>query len=918
MKPPSLIHSAILLIVIGAGAHAAQIIRPGAGAGTQPQASPSTSGAASSSKATGAASTPRMTGPLNLGTVVQRQNRAIISKIRVLNTNPTPNTAASKMDRPGPVRSPDTYFTVRIGSSEVYRDAKDPATAYYLPVLRLGKRENTALAGNLGSLASSLDGFLFRYIGFDTKQQSYIKYGDVQAVVEASQPQDITLESVQSTWKEVTRLVPIPLQISGVRMRLPYPERTVILSEVSKQASASDPRWCFGSIATPTPQLLNSGGTNFLREPETKDFANAITSDLSELPAFQPVLEVNARYSGWVGASPQMRAIGAAFLGTGGISLIRSRVPKSAPPAVIPMISGGFKMKSELPGGHSPMYDVANAGVAQYAVYYPDADSVPLQFTAGTPGVSLAPMARGMTIRVNPVGLRALGKVNSRKDVDYKFIENQEFVSQIPLSFPLGVPNNDYFFYSRDSKRYGWHPDGGLPYEVPQAATPPEGFAYWYRSHFTGRQIIWPAPNELRLRWNADKGVQPSCRFYLTGGDLGQPLMAHIEYDLYPSFSMSRLGAAVADIRKQTGEQVDLRPFTDIVSADQMTLVGGLQTLRDLIQAKRLTIQKLLADKIDDAWFTVTVDIPAEDWPAFTIFMKGGDLGTWDFGFKQSASSGVGDKVSFELNADLLDTLGGPLLISTKNYDTATGGYEIAMTNFGLTPLAVKGIRFMLTGSEKLASLDSWFPTGGEKTVPAVPTASSFDTQEGTGQVIEATVKESSCADLKAAWASGSFQRMDAQLTSDMVGLPPGEIGADPDIAFAYLRSLCYRYAGQSNMIDIPVAPAEQSQWLDYKGGRVVLRFQGFVYSKQIDVAAEKNLVTVRRLPKEGAYANWGLSNDLMDKLDYRAVFVRKDGSVVTMPSQDQGPAWLSGDTSGIILDMTQVKRVRPVRPGST
>ncbi len=151
-----------------------------------------------------------------------------------------------------------------------------------------------------------------------------------------------------------------------------------------------------------------------------------------------------------------------------------------------------------------------------------------------------------------------------------------------------------------------------------------------------------------------------------------------------------------------------------------------------------------------------------------------------------------------------------------------------------------------------------------------------------------------------------------------MVGLPPGELGADPDIAFSYLRSLCYRYAGQSNTIEIPVAPAEKSQWFDYRSGRVIVRFQGFVYSKQLDVAAEKNFVTVRRLPKEGAYANWGLESDLMDKLDYRAVFVRKDGSVVSLPSQDQGPAWLPGDTSGIILDMNQVRRVRPVRPGST
>jgi len=917
MRPRYLICSLVLIAALCAQSGTAQIGRPGTRPKVQPppSSSPTTKADTAGSSTKSPAAAPKFSGLANMGTVVRLQNRALISGIKIVNTNATPNTSASKMDKPGPVRSPDTYFTVRIGSSDVYRDAKDPATAYYLPVLRLGKRENTALAESLGALASSLDGFLFRYIGFDTTQQSYIKYGDVRAVVEASQPQDVTLEAVQSTWKEVTRLIPIPLQISGVRMRLPYPERTVQLTEISKQASAADPRWCFGTIATPTPQLLNSGGSNFLRESETKDFANAITSDLSELPAFQPVLEVSAKYAGWVGASPQMRAIGAGFLGTGGISLLRTRVPRAAPQAVTPGISGTFKIRSALPEGQDP---AGEAAIARYAVYTEGSDSAQLHYTAGGMGLTMSPISRGAIMKMNPVGIRTMGKLNSRGDVDYKYLENQEFVAQIPLSYSPGIANSDYFFYSRDSKRYGWHPEGGLPYEVPQAATPPDGFAYWYRSHFTGRQIIWPAPQQLRLRWNVDKGVQPSCRFYLTGGDMGQPLMAHIEYDLYPNFSMSKLGSAVADIRKTTGEQVDLRPFTDILSSDQMSLVGGPQILRDLITAKRLTIQKLMPDKIDDPWFTVIVDILADDWPTFTIFMKTGDLGTWEFGFKQSASSGTGNKVGFQLNGNLLDTLGGPLLISTKNWNTTTGGYEIAMTNFGLTPLSVKGMRFLLTGSEKQASLDSWFPTGSEKTIPAVPTASSFDTQDGTGQVIEATIKEASSADLKSAFASGSFQRMDAQLTADMVGLPAGEPSADPDIAFTYLRSLCYRYAGQSNMIEIPVTPAETSQWLDYKNGRVIVRFQGFVYSKQINVTAEKNLVAMRRLPKEGAYANWGVSNDLMDKLDYRAVFVRKDGSVVSLPSQDQGPAWLSGDASGIILDMTQVKRVRPVRPGST
>ena len=213
------------------------------------------------------------------------QNHAMISSIRIVNTNPTPNTAASKMDKPRPGEKPGHVFHHPNRLERCLPRCQGPRHRLLSPGPEAGQAGRHAAGGGPGRR------WLPRWTascsatwGFDTQQQSYIKYGDVQAVVEASQPQDVTLQSVQSTWKEVTRLIPIPLQISGVKMRLPYPERTVMLTEVSKQASAADPRWCFGTIATPTPQLLNSGGANFLRETETKDFANAITSDLSECP----------------------------------------------------------------------------------------------------------------------------------------------------------------------------------------------------------------------------------------------------------------------------------------------------------------------------------------------------------------------------------------------------------------------------------------------------------------------------------------------------------------------------------------------------------------------------------------------------------------------------------------------------------
>jgi len=132
-----------------------------------------------------------------------------------------------------------------------------------------------------------------------------------------------------------------------------------------------------------------------------------------------------------------------------------------------------------------------------------------------------------------------------------------------------------------------------------------------------------------------------------------------------------------------------------------------------------------------------------------------------------------------------------------------------------------------------------------------------------------------------------------------------GAGGADPDILFSFLRSLCYQYIGSSEIISVPVSPVELSQWADYSSGRITLRFQGFVYAKPLDLAGA-NAVDVRRIPREGAYAAVGKPGDA-DMLEYRAVFTKKDGTVVSLPAQTAGePRWLTGDITGLNLDMTQ------------
>jgi hypothetical protein len=164
--------------------------------------------------------------------------------------------------------------------------------------------------------------------------------------------------------------------------------------------------------------------------------------------------------------------------------------------------------------------------------------------------------------------------------------------------------------------------------------------------------------------------------------------------------------------------------------------------------------------------------------------------------------------------------------------------------------------------------------------------------------------------ELKTLMDSGAYQDLAVALTNDMIGpsTAPEEVGGgDPDILFSFLRSLCYQYIGSSEIIQIPVAPAELSQWFDYRSGSIVIRFQGFVYTRDLELSGT-NFVDVRRLPREGAYATSGRPGDA-DVLEYRATFVTDDGAVVHLPAQAEGePLWLAGDISGINLDMTQAR----------
>jgi hypothetical protein len=788
----------------------------------------------------------------------------------------TPKTGPAKMDRPGPVRSPDPYFTLRIGDSEVYRDAKDPTLAYYRPRLRLAKRTGTPLAEGVGELAATLDGFRLRYYRFESGGNP--KWGDIQVIVAAERPADVTLETVQKSWSDVTRLLPLPLKLdatTGVRMTLPYPRRAVAFSQLEGTGPGEDATWYYFSTNThPTPpDLLTDSDNNVLNEAKVRDFASLITSDLSDMPSFQPVLEVKAVWAGWVGASPLQRRI-IPFLPRLTLPPPAGTTPRLTPRGVLLPFSGATPTAG---------------GVRGPLVISPT-----------------SPVNRGAILK-RPDILRVIGPLRPREDVDYAYSDSQPLAVQIPISYSkVKTPNYDYYFLS-DSGRFGgpYFEPSPLP-NRPQRAEAPTGFSgYWYESHSFGKRLIWPAPKNLRLRWEVESGLRPSSRFSLTSGEGGK-LTAHLTYDLYPDFSMRQLSGLVADLVRQTGEKVDLLPFPDLLDANQIVLSSGGQTLQDLVAAKRVSISKLSPRAADEAWFRVAVDMPVDDWASFTLFMKAGELGAWDCGLLTGASSGLAEKATFQLNGDLLQTLGGPVVAQKKSYDTATGGYEVSFDNFGLAPVAVKGVRFLLAGAEP-STADVWLD-GQAVNLPGVGTASSFDQSGGSSGSVAATLKVDAAADLKALMDTGKYSGLSTQLTGEMIGpstAPEAAGGADPDILFSFLRSLCYQYIGSSEIISVPVSPAELSQWADYSSGSITLRFQGFVYAKPLDLSAA-NTVDVRRIPREGAYAAIGKPGDA-DMLEYRAVFTKKDGTVVNLPAQTAGePRWLTGDITGLNLDMTQ------------
>lgn len=830
-------------------------------------------------------------------TVHMAAARAVLRDVQLRPTVSPPKTDYTKLDKAGPVRSADPYFTLKLGDAEIYRDALDHSLAYYRPILGLGKRTGTPLAEGVGQLAGDLDGFRFRYYKFESGGMP--KWADMQVVIIAQRPEEATLENVQERWSDVTRLVALPMSLAGsgaVKMSIPYPPRSIAFSQLEASGGDDDRQWyCFSTNTSPTPSdLLTEEDNDTLNEAKARDFIALITSDLSDMPSFQPMLELKAGYSGWQGATPLLRTIIKAKPLTALHAIPQKTAPskRKRPSRIKPGILAIPRHFSPEPIRPAPR-KAPKREAATVPAATAKASSTILRATA---------LARPDLVRV-------IGSLKPRDDIDYSYSDSQQVVVRFPITYPKATTANyDYYFLS-DSGRFGgpYFEPSSQP-DRPQRAESPEGFSgYWYESHFLGERLVWPAPRNLRLAWNVESGLRPSCRFSVTSDQEGR-LTAHIFYDLYPDFSVRQLSAAVADLAQRTGESIDLLPFTDLLDANQIVFSSGNQTVQDLLADGQLSVTKLSPQAIEDAWFRVAVEMPIDDWATFTLFMKLGELGTWDCGVLTGASSGMAETAAFQLSGDLLQTMGGPVAPSVESYEPESGGYEVVVDNYGLRPLEIAGLRFLLTGDERTTA-DVWFD-GQEVRLPGVGSASSFDQSEGASGSVAATIAMPQSAELKGLMDSGDYQDLGVALTTDMIApssAPEDAGGIDPDIHFSFLRSLCYQYIGSSEIIQVPVAPAELSQWLDYRSGSIVIRFQGFVYTRDLDLAGP-NRVDIRRLPREGAYASSGRPGDA-DVLEYRATFAHNDGTIVHLPAEDEGESrWLVGDISGINLDMTQAR----------
>lgn len=798
-------------------------------------------------------------------------NAPIRDRTIVANTHPANLPALFKFSSGGAVISTDPYYTGQIGEYRVFRDAVDPTLAYYEPIISIGSRMGTTLGQNTpDTLASQLAGVIFVYHNFDNPNP--VKWGQAKTAISAKRPDPVTVEAVKSMWKTVVslRALPVVPDPKGPEISIRYPAAVTLrlANLVEKAESENCTTWVFQSSDRPSPLNLSETRPNdMLNETETRSLLQVVSQ--VEIPGFEAQLKMNFTYPAWKVISPIP---------------IRTRIPIRHA-----MLSPAIRVDTTTKKAPQAQPEVG---------------------PKATPNVkSIKPL----TTKINDVRARKvlkpirplwIGEQKPRSGLKY------EFQSQCPHPFsaPLSItssntPDYDYYFLSGSGRWGGPHLDFDPNSPIPQRPTEVarvEGWdGYWFETRFLGERTVWVSPRRFGIRWTSDAGMKPSLHFSIRNQS-DETIRSTLIYDLFPEPAESELGAIAEKISEETGESVRFLPLTALLDFANLKLASVDPLLAALLESQQISIRSLYPEGFSDPWFRIEVNAEWDDWAEFTLFMRKANLGEWEIGLRGGLPH---DRRSFTMSGDLLACQGAPLYFAGAKVSEERR-LSIECMNFGFVPYRIKGMKlvgfplnpdtppyFLSVGSEPLMvppgyGLDAATSESGETVFPDLMVAELPEDAPGFSDSIQVEVPPE--------WVE--------QDTANSLTL-------DEDISFSYLRSLCYRYVGDSEVIDIPVSASEDVNWLQLKKARMVARFQGYVYAIELKPGQE-HVLKVRRIPREGVFADATASSDA-DTIEYRIQGTLDDGAPFSNP--DQPDQWLKGSIHGFLLDFHPIQRSQPV-----
>jgi hypothetical protein len=799
-------------------------------------------------------------------------------------------------NRGGPVISTDPWFTRKIGTHSLYRDALDPKIAYYEPEIRISPRTGTRLAAGLPEpLAGTLDAFLFRYFNFDNTNP--VKYGQVQIAIEARQPEWATIEEARKCWREIEVLRPLELVFvkDGIEIQTAYPKRQVRLQEVSRKAMEGRTIWEFESEGAATPALLlQEGLDSFLNQGETLDFLQVISADLEDMPAFQATLSTAFQFDAWnLEKNPSLVTLSPIRA----ISSIAE--PVKSKPVIAPKVPAKKETRIQSTVGKkatAPMIQKSGGSIVKTGT---------LKTTVGskTLPADLVSKTELKRVALKPFTLEWIGQAKPRTDLKYKWGGQSRRTHVLSLNYnSKRVRDYDYYFLS-GSGRWGGpflnvDPMNPLP-DHPVKVSNAEGWdGYWYETHYSGDRVVWVAPRTFGLQWKTQGGISPSCKFAVkTGGE--QVIQSRITYEFYPEIAVSELENLRRSLEARSGETVRILPLTQWWDFQSIQLDSSDPLLSRLVREGNLSITSLQPASLTEPWMRVELNLTSQDWSEFSLFMRNGDAGTWSIGVRGGLAH---DRMSFSLNGNLLDCRGAPLWSEAKLAPGNEGILVLDWINFGFLPYVLEGFEARFYRKEQ-APLSAWIPFGDNPVlIPEVNQSSSVDQQSGGGAGLKVVTRMPMPEDLKERLGLHSVESIEVQIVPEWVQSPEiqTEKALDADVVFSYLRSLCYQYVGESEVIELPVSVAEQSQWSRIQQGVLTVRYQGYVYRMEIQPGQPNNL-RIRRLPREGVYANLG-GQEEDDSLEYHLEGVSPGGEAIRIPADET--YWAIGKLYGITLPL--------------